>query len=97
MIDLNITVSNPLRSGRDAWASDWVNHDTRVTRHKNLEIQVARWSRIVNLFELEVSTRMTGRDHAGPRFYASLLGFFLSVQLYDGRHWDYANDRWEAH
>lgn len=97
MLDIHISVGNPFRRGDEAVARDVFVLDAQIARHKNLEIQLSRWSRIVHIIELELDTRFTGRDHAGPRIYVGLLGFFLSLQIYDHRHWDYENGRWDTH
>lgn len=32
-------------------------------------------------------------DHAGLDFRVEILGFWLSLNIYDGRHWNYDKDR----
>lgn len=63
--------------------------------HKYWEFEVM-YSNWTNLFRFELSfSRKT--DHAGVHFSIGLFGFELDFQIYDHRHWDYVNDRWEDH
>jgi hypothetical protein len=34
-------------------------------------------------------------DHAGICLEISMLGLTIAFRIYDNRHWDYENDRWE--
>lgn len=45
--------------------------------------------------ELDFGYIFKGQDHAGPEIAISLLGYTLSAQIYDRRHWDHDNNCWE--
>jgi hypothetical protein len=68
----------------------------RLGKHKAWEVQTDYWG-WGRLFELEIDVDWAGSDHAGPRFSLTLLGFMVAAQMYDTRHWDEDNNRWEEH
>ncbi len=35
------------------------------------------------------------QDHAGPYIELGLLGYTVGAHVYDRRHWNYQNNRWE--
>ena len=96
MIGFHLRISNP-------FAKNWVItrdvflRNYRIAKHKNLEIQVSFWSGVDEFFSINLDTHLTGRDHAGPQFDLTILWFYVSVKLYDDRHWDDANERWEVY
>jgi len=96
MIGFSLQISNPFCK---TWAS--INNiflrNYKITKYKNLEIQVAFCSNLVEFFSINIYTYWTGRDHAGPSFDLTILWFYVSIKLYDGRHWDATNECWEKH
>lgn len=44
--------------------------------------------------ELTLEFDWTGHDHAGTRFELGLFGYYLSLMIYDNRHWDYETNNW---
>lgn len=65
----------------------------KLGKHHGLEIQVgynkdwAYWY---------ISSNLTRKcDHAGFGLQLEILGVYLYFSIYDGRHWDYKNERWE--
>ena len=67
---------------------------TQVAKHKFLEVQLDRFDEW-DWFSFKIEwTRK--RDHAGFEIYAELVGFVFILNLYDHRHWDYDNNRWET-
>lgn len=65
----------------------------KITKHKAWELQTYRTNTIIE-FELELSHR---RDHAGFRIGFGFFSFNITFQIYDTRHWDYENGRWERY
>ena len=67
------------------------------SRYKHWEIQIDKFDVVHNLLELTLDLCWTGSDHAGPEVVIDLFGFWLSVKMYDSRHWDYKLGKWEEH
>ncbi len=62
-----------------------------LTKHKHIEIEAIdnQWS----WFKIKIDwSRKT--DHAGLLIEGVLFMKEISFRLYDSRHWDYKNDRW---
>lgn len=65
-----------------------------ISKHKAWEFEVTRYSYDVAKIYFEWSARC---DHAGPKAEISLLGYSVSFQIYDTRHWNYDNNCWEVY
>jgi hypothetical protein len=65
-----------------------------ISKNKNFEIQISRWSKVDSLLDLEVDLRWKGTSHAGPSFSLEIGRYFFCIKLYDGRHWDYKRNNW---
>lgn len=81
-----------MRIGRNIIGPKLVN--INLSRNKSFEYQLELSPQGFDAFEL--SFRHTVRqDHAGPSFTFGLNGlFWLSLRVYDHRHWDYLKDRY---
>lgn len=88
MLLLQFNIKNPFS---DRWSL--VNSWAGITPFKNKfwEIQINKSSDIV-AFELKFTTR---QDHAGLFVMTALFGFELMFNLYDSRHWNYIDKKWE--
>ena len=73
---------------------DWFFRDWNLTRHKNFEVQIGRWDKMINVLELELDARLRGHDHAGIRFSFGVGPFYIYLNMYDDRHWNYNENRW---
>lgn len=69
----------------------------KISKNKYWEIQcefptkLSDWFR----FEIELNSKC---DHAGFRFEFELLKlFYFHLWIYDHRHWDYDNNKWEVY
>lgn len=91
MIYFNITVRNP------AWCDRWANiknwAGNTPIKNKHWEVQITKCE---ELFRIEFQWSFK-QDHAGIRLELGLLGYKIDFTLYDSRHWDYKNNRWEQH
>lgn len=67
----------------------------KMSTNKFLEIQFLKYDYLHYLFEFELNTNFTGRDHAGIMFSVGVWKYDFIFNLYDTRHWDYENDCWE--
>ena len=89
MIYLTAKINNPWS---DRWASVFCLYGS-LSKNKAWEIQLMKTSDIV-FGQLEFSTR---KDHAGLHIELGVLGFNLAGQIYDTRHWDYTQSKWEEY
>lgn len=48
-----------------------------------------------SLMELQFDFRLKGIDHAGPSITVVFFGLGFGAKIYDHRHWDYRNNKWE--
>ena len=89
MINLNFLLTNPY--------SDRFEHvygkDGKLTKNKSWEFQIYKSDTIVEL-EFRLAHRT---DHAGVKLGIGLLGYTVSFQLYDIRHWNYDTKCWEVY
>lgn len=96
MINFYLGIQNPFWKQRmNSWFKNFFCLELAVSRNKTLEINLVRhfyW-----LFSVTVDGRWKGEDHAGPELELNLLGFQLSINLRDNRHWDYDQDCWETY
>lgn len=80
MIVFNFCLSNP-------FSNRWENLKSRAFRlseHKCIELEVYKDATIVScMFRLTTRT-----DHAGLMIDLGLLGYSVSFQYYDTRHWN---------
>ncbi len=65
----------------------------KLTEYKYFEFECLRDSYHLLNLEFKVSFK---EDHAGIRLAISLLGVELYAQIYDSRHWDFANNCWQS-
>ena len=65
--------------------------DIRLSEHKNLEIEFLKENKIIGFY---IDITFSHEDHAGPEFEFQLLGFGITFNFYDCRHWDYDKDQW---
>ena len=91
MINIYFSISNP-------WFIDDFKNLYSVagdlTKNKSWEFEVSKHSYVI----FNISFRLTFRQHhAGLKLELGLLGYETTLQLYDVRHWNYKEKRWEKH
>ena len=87
MLKIQFTIHNPLSTRfENIWCKGW-----GLTKHKAVELQLTKTTDIVK-FLVNITH---GRDHAGVMIELGLLGYTVCFNIYDTRHWDYTNNRWE--
>jgi hypothetical protein len=96
MIYFNLKLDNPWYKQRQYVTDDFLFKHWQLGKHKNLELQISYWG-MQTFAGLELDTRWCGHDHAGFRLNIELMGCMISMQLYDSRHWNYEEARWESH
>lgn len=89
MINFTFNISNP-------WSTRWSMikawHGSTPIKHKYWEIQLNKTNSLVS-FDLQFNIR---QDHAGFFINAALIGYEVMFNIYDHRHWDHKNNRWET-
>jgi hypothetical protein len=95
MIRFHFALKNPLKV-KDFDQIDYVEYDRSLTKNKAFEVQFTKWP-ATTLFSVGLDTCWVGQDHGGIRFDIELFGYFLNLNLYDKRHWDYENHCWEVY
>jgi hypothetical protein len=88
MIYINLTIRNPW-SERFEHVRAWAG---QLSFNKAWEIEIYRSDTIAE-FETKITVR---EDHAGIMLGLGLFSYTLRAQLYDTRHWNYAEKRWVA-
>ena len=87
MLKIQFTIHNPLSTRfENIWCKGW-----GLTKHKAVELQLTKTTDIVK----GLINITHGRDHAGVMIELGVLGYTVCFNIYDTRHWDYTNNRWE--
>jgi hypothetical protein len=86
---------------KNIWAKDLPHKDyfyfhKQITKTKSFETQIYR-SGSYNIFKLSLDTSWRGDDHAGPSLEIELGKYYINLEIYDHRHWDYEKGTWEAY
>lgn len=89
MINLSFSLLNPF--GKDKWDSIFAKHGM-LSKNKGWELEVARSNTIIDA-TLRISFR---QSHAGILIAAGLFGTEITFNIYDTRHWNYKEGRWES-
>ena len=87
MINFIFEIVNPFSSR----FSGLFNKGGQIGRIKAWELNAYRTNTI---FLVSSSLTVKG-DHAGFKLHVGVLSFELELRIYDIRHWDWKNDRWE--
>jgi hypothetical protein len=66
-----------------------------LTKNKSLEAQVGRFTPAPYVFEFNLTWHIRC-DHSGPEFEIGVWGYHFRTKLYDNRHWDSENNKWET-
>lgn len=89
MIHLNFAITNPYANNnfKNLYCRTW-----QLAKNKYFELQFFHEPR--RLLAINVNLTWRGFDHAGPEFELTMLGYTISLHLYDNRHWDYETNDW---
>ena len=88
MIYFDVNIRNPYWFDRFKNIRHWAG-ETPV-KHKYWEIEIIKCPELFR-FGFEITTR---QDHAGARLDLGLLGYEIDFKLYDNRHWNWKEGRW---
>lgn len=86
MIYICVGLSNP-------WGSKFYNlwnASGQLTKNKSWELELTKHRQLIG-FTVSYTMR---QDHAGLDLEVALLGYSLSFQLYDNRHWDHSTNEY---
>ena len=88
MINVNFNLRNPWSR---RWKMIWCRAYNTPLKNKHVELELFAENTIVS-FAFDWSIQ---RDHAGMTIELGLLGYSVSLNIYDRRHWDHVNNHWE--
>jgi hypothetical protein len=81
MISINFNLSNPWSK---RWDNVWCRAYNTPVKNKYIELEVAKDTSII-CFSCRFNIRT---DHGGLYMDLGLLGYSVSFNWYDGRHWN---------
>lgn len=91
MISIHLSITNPWYTEN---FQNLFNRSGLISKHKAWEFEVTRYSYDVAKISFCWSARS---DHSGPKLELALLGYEVSFQIYDTRHWNYETGAWEVY
>jgi hypothetical protein len=90
MISFTLFVNNPL--SKESFANLF-SKSGALYGNKFWEFEILKLGGM--LLDLTLAFHPRGRDHGGLKLEVGLLGFELSLNIYDSRHWDEDANKWE--
>ena len=96
MFKISFTIANPFKRQKGLLNSFSKDRTITLSDNKSFECQIAQWE-MYNLFDFELALIWWGQDHAGPSLTVEILGLMFNVKIYDHRHWDHENNKWEVY
>lgn len=93
MIYFNFRLANPFSVREDEYINKLSNYGRiRWTKNKSWEFEFHKSSGMIINFGIDLSFK---RCHAGVCVWFGLLGYWVSFEIYDNRHWNYKDNCWE--
>ena len=92
MIDIRARITNPW--GKNNFKNIYCTSGD-LTKNKAWEFEITYYS--PTLLGFVCTCNFRGRDHAGLRLELGLLGYSVTLNVYDTRHWDIERDCWEVY
>ena len=96
MIWLKFVIRNPWHKSNRKMQKDYVCKDWKLSENKSFELQITKWNSMSEFFTFELDTCWFGMDHAGPEIHVSVLGYAFIAKLYDHRHWNWEEGRFQT-
>lgn len=93
MFNLIFQVKNPFKVKGDY--KSLYEKIYNLSANKGFEFQISKYNYF--LIECQIDISIKGSDHAGPEINFGILGLCCRAKLYDKRHWDYINNKWEKY
>ena len=94
MIQIEFSIRLPYHWAKDRAAHGFVCKSGRLFGTKCWEFEILGMSPTV-LLEGDLDLRWSGYDHVGPKIAFTILGLYVCAQVYDNRHWNHTENRWE--
>lgn len=89
MIEFNFGISHPFDVD---FKSIWCKSQGTPFKNKFAELEIHNTTTLVGFgFRWSIA-----QDHAGVHIQISLLGYCLSFNFYDNRHWDQETNCWKT-
>lgn len=89
MIYVGLNIENPFSNRFDnLYCKEYLYRP-----HKAIELELTKDNSFIS-FSFRWSFRA---DHAGMSIEVGLLGYSISINTHDTRHWDYDSDTWEVY
>lgn len=96
MFKLQFSLPNPFYDPQGDYITvPYFHRENLLTENKAYNIQLDRFE-AYDLVDFDLDINFHRQDHAGPSLNISLFGYTLFLQIYDKRHWNYDEDRWET-
>lgn len=90
MINFNFNIAWPcsdIKTNNNYFIKDW-----KITKNKNLEIQICKSNMTLFGFGLDFSP--IGQSHGGLVIDFTLFKYMIILGICDRRHWNYKESRW---
>ena len=75
---------------------DYVERTWRLSKNKSLDLQVSSWATYYTVIDFSFKWTIR-RSHAGIELDFGLFNYCVCINLYDSRHWNYSEGRWEEY
>ena len=76
------------------WFSSYAHRNVGEFKAFEWQTDYFGWN---ELFSCRLDLIPTGTDHASVGFSLTILGFMVDCKVYDSRHWDHEENKWEAY
>lgn len=93
MLYCSFSLTNPWYKNKGGSHKSLFLYHGRLYKNKYWELECIRDPQRILAAELSFSWR--NRDHAGLNMGVCILGADIALHIYDTRHWDYQNNKWE--
>jgi hypothetical protein len=95
MIFFRFKIDNPWRKRFNISKNDYYWKHRKLSKNKNFEIQISRFVP-TELVNVGIDLRWRGQDHQGPEIDLNIYGYMFNVKIYDRRHWNWEENRWQT-
>jgi hypothetical protein len=92
MINIQFSITNPW-ADQNAFDNLFCK-SALISKHKAVEFEICKEPDQLLAFSLQITAC---KDHAGASMDVGIFGFTAKAQLYDTRHWDDENQKWEVY
>ena len=65
-----------------------------LLKHKYLEFDTGHFKPRSSYFDF-IFRWTKNTHHAGIKFHFEIFSYFFSIDIYDNRHWNYEEEKWE--